>query len=104
MPAARPAVAAVSTHDVPFARDALPYAVFGHGGADIGHFTHELMAGYERDGHGLLRPFVPIPDMHVRAANGGFLHLDEHVVGADLRQGYALHPEPFLGLRLHQRL
>ena len=71
MPAAGAAVAAMAADDMAFARDALADLVFGDGRAEIGDRADEFMAGDHRHRHGLLRPLVPIVDMHVGAADRG---------------------------------
>ena len=45
----------------------------------------ELVADHHRHRDRLLRPGVPVVDMHVGAADPGAQHLDQHVVDADPR-------------------
>ncbi|MCY1356045.1 hypothetical protein D9M69_424840 [compost metagenome] len=104
MPAAGAAVAAFAADDMALARHPLADMVLGDGRADLGDLAHELMADDHRHRDGLLRPLVPVPDVHVGAADRRFLHLDQHVVRADLRHRHPLHPEAFFRLRFHQRL
>ncbi len=103
MPPARPAVAAMAADDVAFARDALADLVFRHRRAEIGHRSDEFMAGHHRHRNGLLRPLVPVVDMHVGAADRRLLDLDQHIVRADLRHRHLFHPDARFGLGLHQR-
>src|SRR5690606_35405433 len=88
-----------------FAGHALSWPIFRHRRADLRHRTDEFVAGHHRHGHGLLRPFVPIVDMDVGAADGRLPDLDEHVVGADFGDWHTLHPDarfsPGLDERLH---
>ena len=56
-----------------------------------------------RHGDRLLRPGVPVVDVHVGAADAGAQHPDQHVVDADLRLRHVLQPQPGLGPALHQR-
>src|SRR6185503_5301790 len=46
----------------------------------------------------------PRVDVDVRPADGRLADLDQEIIGADLRDGYFLHPDARLRLRLHQRL
>ncbi len=62
----------------------------------------EFVTDHHRHRNGLLRPLIPVPDMHVRAADRRFLHPDQHVVRADFRHRHVLHPEADFGLRLDQ--
>src|SRR6185369_11324146 len=62
------------------------------------------MAHCHRHRNGLLRPGIPVVDMHVRAADRGLGDLDEHIVGADFRLVDVPHPDAGLRLRLDQRL
>src|SRR5690606_12690024 len=54
-------------------------------GADLADLAGIFMAGHHGHGHGSGSPFVPVVDVDVGAADAGFLHLDENVVGADFR-------------------
>ncbi len=102
MPPARPAVAALAANDMAFARDALADMVLGDRRADLGDLAAEFMADDHRHGNSLLRPLVPVPDVNVRTADGGFLHPDQHVVRADLRHRHVFHPETHFGLGLDE--
>ena len=65
--------------------------------ADLDDAADELVADDQRHGHRLLRPGVPVVDMHVGAADAGAEHFDQHVVDARLRHGHFFQPEAFLG-------
>ena len=84
MAAARAAVTAVAAGDVPFAGD----AVAGLQAADLGAQIHDapaiLVAHSHRHRDGLLRPGIPLVDVHVGAADRRLVDLDEHIVRADL--------------------
>ena len=54
------------------------------------------MADLHGNGDGLLRPFIPIPDVHVRAANGGFGDFYEQVVVTDFGHGQIGEGEAFV--------
>ena len=75
------AVAAPVAGDVSLAGNPLSHGKTGDTGTQGSHFAHILMA----DGHGgldmYLGPGVPVVDVHIRAADGGFVHLDKHLAG-----------------------
>ncbi len=104
MAPARPAVAALAADDMAFAGDPLADMILGDGRTDLGDLAAEFMTDDHRHRNGLLRPLVPVPDMHVGAADGRFLHADQNVVRPDFRHRYILHPETDFRLRLDQRL
>ncbi len=64
----------------------------------------ELVAGDHRHGDRLLRPGVPVVDVHVRAADGVLEHADEHVVHADLGAGDFFEPQAGLGAAFDEGL
>ncbi len=76
------AVAAVAAGDVTLARDAIARLEARDFAADL----HDLAAVFVPDRHrhrdGLLRPGVPVIDVHVRAADGAALDADQDVVRA----------------------
>ena len=49
---------------------------------------------HQRHGDGLLRPGVPVVDVHVGAADAGPQDLDQHVVDADLGTGTSSSQRP----------
>ena len=53
-------------------------------------------------GIGLLRPLVPVEDVHVGAADAGLVHFHQHVVGADLGDRLILEPQARLRLFLDE--
>ena len=84
MPPPGAAIAAEAAGDVAFARDAVADGEAAHLGAHVDHLADIFMTHLHRHGDGLLRPFVPFPDMAVGAADRRLLDLDQHVVVADL--------------------
>ena len=104
MPAACQAVAAAAAHQVALAGDQVSYFEIMDVAADRSYAAHELMADVHGHGDGLPRPFVPVVDVDIRAADGCFVNLDEHVIDAHLRHGHILQPKPWFRLGLHQRL
>lgn len=104
MAPARPAIAAMATGHVAFTRDTLADVIIGDGCAHIDHLAHEFMAYDHGHGHGFGRPFIPVPDMHIGAADRRFAPPDRHVSRPGLWRQNALHPQAFAGVGLDQRL
>ena len=99
---ARPALARMLADQVPLAGAALPDLEIGHVGPQLDDLAREFVARHQRHRHRALRPLVPVPDMHVGAADAGLVDPDQHVVGADLGHRHRLAPQPRLGPRLDQ--
>ena len=76
------AVTAMVAGNVPFARDALADVQPGHAFTESGDFADVFMT----DGHGRLdmqlRPRIPVVDVYVRAADGGFVDFDKNLARA----------------------
>ncbi|MNN71143.1 hypothetical protein D3C81_1870500 [compost metagenome] len=71
----------VQVDDVTLGRDALADLEAAiHVLADGDDLAGELVAGDHRHGHVLLGPLVPVPNVDVGAADGGAVHLDQHVL------------------------
>ena len=77
--------AASHADDVALAGHALPDAQAAHGVAESDDLAGIFMADRHRRRNGLLRPFVPVEDMDVGAADAGLVDLHQNVVGPDLR-------------------
>ena len=69
---------------------------------NLDDFAGIFMADRHRYRHGLLRPGVPVVDVHVGAADRGAMHLDEDVVVADRGLRDVLHPDAGFRARLDQ--
>ena len=82
------AVAAVAAGDMALAGHPLSHLQAGHPRAQGKNLAYILMA----DGHGgldvQLRPWVPIVDVHVGAADCGLMYFDENLSGAGLRHAH----------------
>ena len=96
------AVAAMAANDMPLAgNDIADAAIFN----TVAHF-HDLAHVFVTRGgaqfYGLLRPFVPLPDMDVRSADGGLMDLDLHFPVSHGGNGNPLHGKPFFRLVLDQ--
>src|SRR5205085_11573763 len=77
-------VPAPAADHVPFPADELPWMEVADVRSDGDDLADELVADHERRPHRLLRPFVPVEDVQVGAADAGPIDADQHVVDADL--------------------
>ena len=59
----------------------------------IRRFRRNTRGRRHRHGHGLLRPCIPVVDVHVGAADGRAVYLDEYIVVADRGLRYVLQPD-----------
>src|SRR5688572_11921462 len=100
MPPARAAIAAEAAGQVAFAGDTVAHREAPHFAAHVDDAAVVLVAHGHGHGNGLLRPCIPVIDVHVGAADRGLRDLDEHVVGTDLRHLDVLHPDAGLGFAL----
>ena len=75
----------MATDNMPLTGNNLPGLVFRHGRTYGLNHAAELMAHMHPYRNGLLGPFIPIPNMKVRAANGCFMNFDQDVIRADFR-------------------
>src|SRR5215831_11358745 len=82
MPPAGAAVAAVSASDVTFARDAIADGKSAHLASDLDHGSAILMTDRHGNGNGLLRPRIPVVNVHIRSADRSFVDRNAYVVGA----------------------
>src|SRR5258706_11602870 len=103
MPPARAAIAAVSAGDVTLARHAVAGAETAHLAAQFDDFAGVFMADSHGHGNGLLRPGIPVVNMHVGAAYRRAVDLDEHVIVADRRFWDVLQPDTGFRTCLDQR-
>ncbi|MNI42546.1 hypothetical protein D3C73_968450 [compost metagenome] len=95
----------VQVDDVALGRDALADLQAAiHVLADGDDLARELMPGDHRHGHVLLGPLVPVPDVDVCAADGGAMHLDQHVLITRDGNGRVDQLQPLGQLRLGQSL
>ena len=98
------AVAAAAAGDVPLAADPLADVQPVDARAQLGDFAHIFMA----DDHGrtdmLHRPGVPVINMYVRTADGGFVDLDEYLSGTRLGNRNLPQFQTYSCNRLYQRV
>ena len=102
MPPAGEAVAAAAAHHVALRADDFAREKIFHVRADFSDFADKLVPDHHGRGNRLLRPFVPLVDVHVGAADAGAIHVDEHVVDADLGLGNVLEPKPWFAFLLDE--
>jgi len=57
------------------------------------HSAGEFVADCQRRMDPLAAPFVPFPDVQVRAANAGCFDLDKYIMGAGFGDGYVFDNE-----------
>ena len=102
MASAGQAVAAAAANQVPFTGNQIAGLEIMHIAADLGHPAHKFMTYGHRHGNGFLGPLIPVVNVHIRAADRGFVNLYEYIADADLRNGHFFQPEPRLRLGLYQ--
>ncbi len=82
MPSARQTVPAAAADQMPFAADQFAEFHVVDVAADGGDMADEFVPDHHRGFDGLLRPFIPVVDVYVGAADGGFGDFDQDVVDA----------------------
>ena len=95
---ARAAIAAVAAHDVTLAGHDIAGLVLGDGRAHALNHAAELMPHMHAHGNRLLGPGIPVPDMEVRAADGGLVNLDKNIIRTDFGHRYVHQLQAFIGL------
>ena len=93
------AVTAVAAGDMTFAGNAVAQLKAANFLADTHHFADVFMPHYHRNRNVLLRPLVPVVDMHVSTANRGLANFNQQIVVADFRFRYVGHPDAFFRLQ-----
>ena len=66
----------MSADDMSFGGDPIANFKTLHDFAECRHYAHVFVTDHHRYWNGFGGPVIPIPDVHVGAANGGFLHCD----------------------------
>jgi len=79
--------------DMTFPGYAIARVKAAHFAAQFDDLAGILMAHRHGDRYGLLRPGIPIVNVHVGAADGGAMHLDQHIIVTDRRFRDILHPD-----------
>ena len=81
LPAPGAAVAALAAHNVPLARHRLPQMEMPHLAAHVLNLAHKLVADDQGRGDVRLAPGIPVVDVQIGAADGGFQNPDQHIPG-----------------------
>ncbi len=97
MPASCAAIAAHAAGDVAFCGNPVANGIVVHAGTELDDLSDELVADDERRTNRSLRPLVPVVDVQIGAADGGLLHLHQHLVGGHARHRHVFHPDARLG-------
>jgi hypothetical protein len=84
---------AAPVDDVSFRRDAIAFAHVRHERADACDVARELVPDGERRTAPILRPLVPVVDVHVGAADTGATHANQYFIVADLWDRDVAHGE-----------
>jgi hypothetical protein len=98
------AVAAMATDDMAFGRDPVAHFVAGDALAELRDPPNEFVPDNQAGPDGPLRPFVPVVDVQVGAADGGFFQPDQDLVGAGFGHGDLFHPDAGRGIAFYQGL
>ncbi len=98
------AIATVSTGDVSLAYHEITRCEAFNVIAHRIDNSHKFVTNYHRHGNRLLRPCVPVVNVHVGPADRRFTYADEHVVPANFWNGNVLEPQTRLGSRLYHGL
>jgi len=72
--------------------------------AHLRHVSAKLMPRHQRRLDAVLRPVVPLVDVQVGPTDGGGLHLNQNIVGPELRYGHLTDLGAGSGAGLHHRL
>jgi len=97
-------IAAMSTSDVTFADNKIARRKAFHVIADKIDHADKFMADRHRHRNRFLRPWVPIIDVDVCAADGCLHDANEHIVTVNFGNGNFFEPKPWLGPAFHDRL
>jgi hypothetical protein len=81
------AVTAVVAGQVTFTGDDLTDLDTGDTGTQSGNFTHIFVTDGHRSLDVLLRPGIPVVNVYISTADGGFMNFDENFAGAGSRHG-----------------
>jgi hypothetical protein len=93
MAAASETVAAAAADHVALRTDNFASVEIAHVRAHLHDLTHEFMADDHWHRDRLLRPGIPFVNVQVRAADAGFVNLDQDVIDADFGFRNILQPQ-----------
>ena len=104
MPPASQTIPAKPADQMPFPGDQISWFEAGDIVPNLSYSADKLVADDHGDFDSLLGPAIPIVDMDVGAADGGFNYFDEDIIHAGLWNGNFLEPESGFGFLLNQGL
>ena len=100
MAASGKAVAAAAADDVSLSADQFADLHVVHVASERRDTPDELVSNHHRRMDRLLRPFIPVVDMHIRAADRRLFNFDENIVDSVFRDGDFSERQPRTGLFL----
>jgi hypothetical protein len=98
VPPSGEAVAAAPADDVALTGDHVAHLNVVNVATERRHRPHELVPDDHGDRDRLLRPGIPIPDVHVGPTNGSLMDFDEYIVDPHLRLRDVLQPQSFFSI------
>ena len=87
---------------MPFTGDSGTHLIPNSVGASCDNLAAKLMPDDHRDGDRLLRPRIPLIDMHIGATDCGLADLDQNVIDIRFWNRDLLHPDAWLRLQLDE--
>ena len=84
---------------VPLTRTTLPNVQVLHVASDLDDLTCEFVTCDHGHRHGPRRPFIPVPDVNVRATDTCFVDFDQHIISTNFRNRGIDHPKPLTGVQ-----
>jgi hypothetical protein len=96
------AIAAMAAYYVAFSGDAVSGFVPCHSGANCLNMANEFMPDRQSGVDSTLSPVIPVVDMDIGPANGGFFEFDQDFVGARFGYGNLFHPDSDFRFALYQ--
>ena len=98
----RPRLTRASADQMPLAAAPLAKVQVGYGRAQLDNLTGKFVAGDHGNGYGARGPVIPVPNMHIRAANSGLVDADQDILGPNLGHGRGDLPKPVARVRFLQ--
>jgi len=89
---------------MPFAGNYIAGFEVMHISADPLHLSNKLMPCMHGHGDCLFRPFIPLIDVHIGAADCGPVYFYQDIVYANIGQGNLIKPEARFSFGLHEGL
>jgi len=93
MTAAGQAIAAVAANQMPFTGYDVSRFEIVDIAADFIHRTDKLMPHMHGNLNRFLSPVIPVINVNIGAANGGFVNFNQNIVDADVRDRHIFQPD-----------